>query len=710
MAFSEDFPGPGDVEEAVFSPVFTSPTANDGFSEHAEAAEVRPPVVVRRFQKRKLAQSVGAVPKCKPSPLDVPVVQQHFARSGYKPSSPIIPQATPVLPPVEVPRWVRSSPMPSLGLAPPLLSLKSRSPGFAFLHGTTRVQTPHSRFVIASDNSGNDFEVVHNAVPISKSGFATASVLSMPKRVDAAITSRNLFDRTKSRLLQQWLEILCAAGESSTLFRETRDSNRAKDHRVRVILHFAPGTLTAYFSGWATWQAFAAAQRISVYKPSHLAIADFLHVHCTQTATGSALNLFKALKFITKNAGFDHFHAALGHPLVKAYTIPATPSIRREAVPLPLSFIVWMERIILTHKLSVADRLVIGAILVLVWASLRWSDGQWASPLDLVHDDTALRGLSRRTKVTSRGMPFGIISAGFLSQLNGPSWVSTWMNLVRQAIADTKMASPSFEPDFLIPVTGPDASKPVYVAPMSRSQGIVFLRRLMQQHVAETGQMSAALHCTGVHSAKVTLLSWSIQMGIDEQLRRAQGHHRLSSVTLYSRDDVHPCLELQRMVRVQILKGFRPVTPVLRGAAVPHHDIPVTLLDFPGSTEDIRIDTGVVVQSESELVDSDSGESVPPPVDESIKPFGPSQDPPDEDDEVPLLLNNHTLVAHVALPCDLHAKGLMHIETGDDGSQACFKFACGARLTCFDTDFSLGYELPEMYRLCQRPACAKAFA
>lgn len=136
----------------------------------------------------------------------------------------------------------------------------------------------------------------------------------------------------------------------------------------------------------------------------------------------------------------------------------------------------------------------------------------------------------------------------------------------------------------------------------------------------------------------------------------------------------------------------------------------MTLPACPESAEDTCLDTGVVAQSESELVDSDSGESAPPPADESIKSLVHGKDPLDDDDEVPLLLNNFTLVAHAASPCDLHDKGLMHIETGDDGSRACFKFACGARLTAFDTDFSLGYELPEMYRLCQRPACLKAFA
>lgn len=96
---------------------------------------------------------------------------------------------------------------------------------------------------------------------------------------------------------------------------------------------------------------------------------------------------------------------------------------------------------------------------------------------------------------------------------------------------------------------------------MPRSQGILLLRRFILASDA-SGNVSQL----GVHSCKVTFLSWSRQLGLDEELRRHQGHHRAPAgggcVDLYSRDDVHPALELQRILRAKVEAGFRRVVPV----------------------------------------------------------------------------------------------------------------------------------------------------
>ena len=156
-----------------------------------------------------------------------------------------------------------------------------------------------------------------------------------------------------------------------------------------------------------------------------------------------------------------------------------------------------------------------------------------------------------------------------------------WLNLVRQALQRTSELFPGFKPDFLIPQCGPNLAHPVFSAPLPRSQGVLLLRKLLLQSHREASVLSV-----GVHSPKVTLLSWARQIGASEELRMAQGHHRQSgakfNVALYGRGDVHPAVQLQHQIIQRITAGFRPVIPLLRGGAKPVSDRPVSLPSIHG--------------------------------------------------------------------------------------------------------------------------------
>ena len=88
----------------------------------------------------------------------------------------------------------------------------------------------------------------------------------------------------------------------------------------------------------------------------------------------------------------------------------------------------------------------------------------------------------------------------------------------------------------------------------------------------------------GLHSLKVTLLSYGRQLLIREDLQRQQGHHRSSLAgmsDLYGRDDVAGPLEFQRQIIGAVLEGFRPRRPRLRGGLPPTLDIEITLPCVP---------------------------------------------------------------------------------------------------------------------------------
>ena len=72
-----------------------------------------------------------------------------------------------------------------------------------------------------------------------------------------------------------------------------------------------------------------------------------------------------------------------------------------------------------------------------------------------------------------------------------------------------------------------------------------------------------------MHSLKVSLLSASAQLRLPEESRRLQGHHKISSTQLYSRDDTIQSLWLQRDIAQNVRQGWRPPRPQARGGQAP---------------------------------------------------------------------------------------------------------------------------------------------
>ena len=309
---------------------------------------------------------------------------------------------------------------------------------------------------------------------------------------------------------------------------------------------------------------------------------------------------------------------------------------------------VFLETQILRELGTAADRLLMGGLLV--WSSLRWSDATWVSPSSLSIEDDTIRGVANKTKTTVRGMPFAFLTCGFLSGTTSVSWTAKWLNLVQAALQRTSEAFPGFEPDFLLPMCGPNPDHPMFVAPMPRSQGILILRRLLKASSPDTSLVSI-----GAHSPKVTFLSWARQVGAFEEARMAQGHHRASgarlNVSLYGRDDVHDALALQKLIVYRISKGFRPVTPMLRGGAKPVADSPVTL---PPTTLELEVEasSSSCLPALDDLADTDSGSSSDETGMDDGSPELTVQVVQAKSADCIFLLNSSSMVAHVAACCE----------------------------------------------------------
>ena len=149
-----------------------------------------------------------------------------------------------------------------------------------------------------------------------------------------------LHDQLKAQHFQSWLALLTDAGSSSSLFRDTAESPLVDEHRIKAIAHYAPSTMASYLRMWTQWYEFATCHQASPFCPSVVLVADFLHVHSSSSTQGLAVNHLKAMMWVAKHAGPPELLVTLQLPLSKAYGLASSPQPRREAPPLPLSFVV----------------------------------------------------------------------------------------------------------------------------------------------------------------------------------------------------------------------------------------------------------------------------------------------------------------------------------------------------------------------------------
>ena len=106
-----------------------------------------------------------------------------------------------------------------------------------------------------------------------------------------------------------------------------------------------------------------------------------------------------------------------------------------------------MERLILHKTTPPGDVLQLGAILLMIWNSLRWSDAMWINPDSISIQQHAMFALSSHTKTTNRGMPIACFAFGLTGQHGSSAWAQVWLNVVHQALHDTKGLYPAFAVD-----------------------------------------------------------------------------------------------------------------------------------------------------------------------------------------------------------------------------------------------------------------------
>ena len=175
---------------------------------------------------------------------------------------------------------------------------------------------------------------------------------------------------------------------------------------------------------------------------------------CLQEASGGPLvaqiNQVKALRWYVRASRIP-FPDLYGGLFLSVMQPP--DGERKDAVSLPLAVVVALERLVLNPDKPATDRLIAAANLTCVWASLRFSDSQHVLWSSLLLDVSSLRGISHRTKITRRGVPFICVGSGLLGQYDSPDtwWTTAFLNLLeerRQALC-AHLQTDALAPDAL---------------------------------------------------------------------------------------------------------------------------------------------------------------------------------------------------------------------------------------------------------------------
>ena len=213
--------------------------------------------------------------------------------------------------------------------------------------------------------------------------------------------------------------------------------------------------------------------------------------------------------------------------------------------------------------------LLLGGFLLAIHSSLRFGDLQRICTSSLSIASDSLRGSCWTTKTSLTGQPFAVTHFGLSGGDTASAWTITWLSHVQDSLLKTRETlGVETEPDFLIPTprSWDSPHTPVFNTPLQYHQALTLLRWLVQTPWRSSLLSANEASAFTLHSLKVSLLSASAQLRLPEESRRLQGHHKLSSVQRYSRDDT---IQSFWQIAVQIQQGWRPPRPQARGSQ-PH--------------------------------------------------------------------------------------------------------------------------------------------
>ena len=599
-------------------------------------------------------------------------------------------------------------------------------------------------------------------------------------RQRASTSTRQVMDVRRQYWLRNWVDYVLALGESSDAVRKYGGSDSSRTHFETLIANDATNSLAKHVPTASIWKEYAHACGFPLGAPEPVEVADFVFAlsqgglsrprssdgrqsRQRQVRTAVA-TVVKAIRWIARRAEASRLLDAFSDTLVQGYMKAGKKKQRREAPPLPLAVVVKLEERLLQSS-DMAERIWIGFLLALVWAALRFLDGQRTSPFSLHADSTSVRGVCDETKTSENGQPFGIVAAGFTTTSGESGWAQEWSYTLRSwAELMVHRGIDANDLDFCLPDILPrDFHSPeeLLARPMPYCVALSKFRSTLQESWMGDARMNAQQARQYSLHIKSTTLSWASQLDIPEPHREAQGHHRShggrKSVRIYSRDDVYPALLCQEEIIHRVRAGWRPMAAQQRGAAPPlpepHIDIPerpfgrpcqqmvsVPLKDRAAVTEALQqVENNQALPCSEELAeeleakssenasegedtqaasdverrsesgqDEDEASSVAEAQEQEIE-SAEAVDDEIEMENMEVLFFTNLLRGTVHAAIEDESTHLPVQMTANFGGRR-FEMACGAQVPSKPDAYSVSSEPPPRYHLCSRSGCAKVFS
>ena len=217
------------------------------------------------------------------------------------------------------------------------------------------------------------------------------------------------------------------------------------------------------------------------FHPGQAVVGGHGYLHeVVSGARALLLGVIQGLKFVGRKAQFWWLLAVLDTPMIADYLAgAAAPWPRREALPLPLAALVQWERWICSGSAPEHEVLIIGSLLLMVWAGFRFADTQRTCPSSLLPDRHVLKenaGEPRCPDLASHLVPLPMVLLDDVQA--GVGAMCTSMRFDSQMV---DLGGQNLVTDYLVPqMVSYDKCPAMVATPMRFSTAPTSLRRVPQ--------------------------------------------------------------------------------------------------------------------------------------------------------------------------------------------------------------------------------------
>ena len=143
----------------------------------------------------------------------------------------------------------------------------------------------------------------------------------------------------------------------------------------------------------------------------------------------SASTAVKSLRWLAKHLQWPALQSCVRNSLVASYCkqIAAYDKIKKQAVPIPAALIACCERMVCNPQAPLTTKLILGAALVCIHASIRFGDAQRLQGGSIQLSASGMHATAFATKTTKSGQPFACTWHGYTGRNASSSWVLHWL-------------------------------------------------------------------------------------------------------------------------------------------------------------------------------------------------------------------------------------------------------------------------------------------